>query len=206
MNSKTSNAHFFAGVQGPLPTRSSRKDTTSGDDESDEEPLQLAQEAEHAAMRQEGRATSTDPDIIVPRVILESETTKVLLPKEWFKTLPSEDHVWLSKSIFDEGGKLRSQLQMWYHPPQIPLVFSQPPVSPNLFFHHRSFLWMPYRMWNARFLCCQPGCEGQRLNSCGIYRAVRRVIDRVDDYYIWGLSTSNAGSATGRALCGTRRS
>ncbi|GFR76584.1 hypothetical protein ElyMa_005803700 [Elysia marginata] len=122
------------------------------DDESDEEPLQLAQEAEHAATRQEGRATSTDPDIIVPRVILESETTKALLPKEWFKTLPSEDHVWLSKSIFDEGGKLRSQLQMWYHPPQIPLVFSQPPVSPNLFFHHRFFLWMPYRMWNARFL------------------------------------------------------
>ncbi|GFR63755.1 ficolin 1 [Elysia marginata] len=57
-----------------------------------------------------GRATSTDPDIIVPRVILERETTKVLLPKEWFKTLPSEDHAWLSKSIFDEGGKLKSQL------------------------------------------------------------------------------------------------
>ncbi|GFR89434.1 hypothetical protein ElyMa_000793700 [Elysia marginata] len=108
----------------------------------------------------------------------------VLLPKEWFKTLLSEDHVWLSKSIFDEGGKLRSQLQMWYHPPQTPLVFSQPPVSPNLFFHHRFFLWMPYRMWNARFLCSQPGCEGQRLNSCGLYRTVRRVIDRVDDYYM----------------------
>ncbi|GFS01684.1 hypothetical protein ElyMa_001104000, partial [Elysia marginata] len=108
----------------------------------------------------------------------------VLLPKEWFKTLPSEDHVWLSKSIFDEGGKLRSQLQLWYHPPKIPLVFSQPPASPNLFFHHRFFLWMPYRMWNARFLCSQPGCEGQRLNSCGIYRTVRRLIDRVDDYYM----------------------
>ncbi|GFR95714.1 hypothetical protein ElyMa_000951600 [Elysia marginata] len=131
-----------------------------------------------------GNASVADPDLIMPLVIPESPATKVPLRKEWFKTLPPEDHIWLSKSIFQESGKLKSQLQMWYHPPQIPLVFSQPPASPNLFFHHRFFLWMPYRMWNARFLCSQPGCEGQQLNSYGLYRTVRRIIDRVDDYYM----------------------
>ncbi|GFR92966.1 hypothetical protein ElyMa_000880800 [Elysia marginata] len=179
------------GVQGPPPTRSSRraakesaKDTTSGDNVSEEVLLQLTQEAEQAATRQEGSASVAEADLIVPPVIPESPATKVPLRKEWFKTLPPEDHIWLSKTIFQESGKLKSQLQMWYHPPQIPLVFSQPPASPNLFFHHRFFLWMPYRMWNARFLCSQPGCEGQQLNSCGLYRTVRRVIDRVDDYYM----------------------
>ena len=77
-----------------------------------------------------------------------------------------------------------SQLQMWWHPPQPAFVYSQPPATPNVFFHHRLFLWMPYRILAFPFLCSQPGCDRRQLSSCGLYKTVRRVIDQVDDYYM----------------------
>ncbi|KAK3731260.1 hypothetical protein RRG08_025803 [Elysia crispata] len=73
---------------------------------------------------------------------------------------------------------------MWWHPPQPAFVYSQPPATPNVFFHHRLFLWMPYRILAFPFLCSQPGCDRRQLSSCGLYKTVRRVIDQVDDYYM----------------------
>ena len=118
-------------------------------------------------------------------VILEPLlSTQVSLKKEWLRTLPPEDHVWISKALFTDSGRLKSQLQMWWYPPQPALVYSRPPATPNAFFHHRFFLWMPYRMWAVPFVCSQPGCERCQLSSCGLYKTVRRVIDQVDDYYM----------------------
>ena len=89
-----------------------------------------------------------------------------------------------ANALFTESGRLKNQLQMWWHPPQPALVYSQPPATPNVFFHHQFFLWMPYRMLAFPFLCCQPGCDWRQL-SCGHYKtAPRRVIDQVDDYYM----------------------
>ncbi|RUS80407.1 hypothetical protein EGW08_011843, partial [Elysia chlorotica] len=103
----------------------------------------------------------------------------------WQKSLPPEDHVWLSRALFTDGRKLRDDLQsMWFYPPEPPVVFSSPPESADIFFRHRFFLWMPHRIWGFPFVCSQPGCARRRLNSCGLYRTVRRVIDQVDDYYM----------------------
>ncbi|KAK3787958.1 hypothetical protein RRG08_008975 [Elysia crispata] len=89
-----------------------------------------------------------------------------------------------ANALFTESGRLKNQLQMWWHPPQPALVYSQPPATPNVFFHRQFFLWMPYRMLAFPFLCCQPGCDWRQL-SCGHYKtAPRRVIDQVDDYYM----------------------
>ncbi|KAK3787956.1 hypothetical protein RRG08_008973 [Elysia crispata] len=89
-----------------------------------------------------------------------------------------------ANALFTESGRLKNQLQMWWHPPQPALVYSQSQATPNVFFHHQFFLWMPYRMLAFPFLCCQPGCDWRQL-SCGHYKtAPRRVIDQVDDYYM----------------------
>ena len=106
------------------------------------------------------------------------------LRKEWLKTLPAQDHVWVANGLFTESGRLKSQLQMWWHPPQPALVYSQPSATPNVFFHHRFFLWMPYPMLPFPFVCSQPGCDRRQVSSCGLYKTVRRVIDQVDDYYM----------------------
>ncbi|GFO32833.1 kelch-like protein 7 [Plakobranchus ocellatus] len=113
-----------------------------------------------------------------------TESTPVTLRKDWRKSLPAEDHLWVSKAIFQDSGRLKDQLQMWYYPPQPAAVYSQPPASANVFFTHRFFLWMPYRIWGTRFHCSKPECRRQQLASCGLYKTVRRVIDLSDDYYM----------------------
>ncbi|KAK3759937.1 hypothetical protein RRG08_062160 [Elysia crispata] len=163
-------------------TTASKRGASFGD--SDEDTLvQLTQEAERA--EEERKGTQTGPsEFVQPLVIRDSDASKVALRKEWLKTLPPEDHVWVANALFTESGRLKSQLQMWWHPPQPALVYSQPPATPNVFFHHRFFLWMPYRMLAYPFLCSQPGCDRRQLSSCGLYKTVRRVIDQVDDYYM----------------------
>ncbi|KAK3726790.1 hypothetical protein RRG08_058442 [Elysia crispata] len=75
-------------------------------------------------------------------------------------------------------------LNMWWFPPKPALVYSQPPATPNVFFHHRFFLWMPYRMLAFPFLCSQRGCEQNQFSSCRLYKTVRHLIDQVDNYYM----------------------
>ena len=103
------------------------------------------------------------------------------LRKEWLKTLPAEDRVCEANVLFKHSGRLKSQLQVY--PPKPVLIYSQPLATSNVFFHHRFFLWMSYRMLAFPFMCSQPGCERRQLSSCGLYKTVRHFIDHVDYYY-----------------------
>ena len=80
----------------------------------------------------------------------------------------SRDHVWVANALFTESGRLKSQLQMWWHPPQPALVYSQPPATPNVFFHHRFFLWMPYRMLAYPFVCSQLRSRGRQVSLASV--------------------------------------
>ena len=108
---------------------------------------------------------------------------QVTVRKDWQKTLPPEDHALLSKALYGDHGKLKRNLQMWYYPPQTAPKYSQPP-SPKVFFHHRFFLWMPCRMFGYPLVCSRRGCVQEPLTSVCLYKVVRRVIDRVEDYYM----------------------
>jgi len=79
------------------------------------------------------------------------------------------------------GRQLRTQLQLWWYPPPVPLIYVQPPSSPDAFFWHWLLLWMPYRMWSVQLACVRPGCSGHHLTLCGHYKQVRQVLD-VDSY------------------------
>ncbi|TWW53092.1 hypothetical protein D4764_0263750 [Takifugu flavidus] len=107
------------------------------------------------------------------------------LPLLWPKTMPQQDHKWVSSALFrvGSGGKLelRDQLQLWYYPPQPSLVYHQAP-TPCRFFAQSLLLWMPYRLWKVRLLCLKPACNGHPLASGGLHRRVRQVLD-VDRYY-----------------------
>ncbi|XP_028302781.1 uncharacterized protein LOC114463434 [Gouania willdenowi] len=94
-------------------------------------------------------------------------------------------HAWLSRALFtrDSAGKaaLKSELQLWYHPPGPRHIYFQPPTSPEAFFQRPFFLWMPYRVWRCPIVC--PVCK-HKMTSCGIYKTVRRVLDRDGWYYM----------------------
>ncbi|GFO02874.1 hypothetical protein PoB_002937900 [Plakobranchus ocellatus] len=92
--------------------------------------------------------------------------------------------MWVSKAIFQDSGKLKNQLQMWYHPPQPAAVYSLLPASANVFFTHRFFLRMPYRIWGVPFQCSKPEYCRQQSASCELQKVVPRVIDLSDDHYM----------------------
>ena len=104
------------------------------------------------------------------------------LPKGWIATLPPEDHLWVSHALYKGKNDLR-ELQSWYYPPLPAAKYTQPP-SPLVFFHHRLFLWLPYRLHDFPLVCSQPGCNHNRLRSAGLFKTVRRVVDWVHDYYM----------------------
>ncbi|TWW53258.1 hypothetical protein D4764_0220150 [Takifugu flavidus] len=108
------------------------------------------------------------------------------LPLLWPKTMPQQDHKWVSSALFrvGSGGKLelRDQLQLWYYPPQSSLVYHQAPTPCRFFFAQSLLLWMPYRLWKVRLLCLKPACNGHPLASGGLHKRVRQVLD-VDRYY-----------------------
>ncbi|RUS90905.1 hypothetical protein EGW08_001302 [Elysia chlorotica] len=140
-------------------------DLSFDDDVAEETLLQLTQEAEKA--EEELKGTQAGPsdfsDFLEPLVIADSSTPQVKMRKEWLKTLPVEDHVWVSKALFTDSGKLKRDLRsMWYHPPQPAAVYSRPPATTSAFFCHRFFLWMQYRIWANPFVCSQPGCARRR--------------------------------------------
>ena len=74
------------------------------------------------------------------------------MPAPWKNTLPECDFKWVSKALFrhDDKGKLDLNwpISLWYHPPQPANICNLPP-SPDRYFAHRLFLWMPYRMWQV---------------------------------------------------------
>ncbi|XP_052472153.1 uncharacterized protein LOC128028874 [Carassius gibelio] len=117
-------------------------------------------------------------------------TEELLLPEGWRQTLPKEQHLWVSKALFtrDKSGRLAltKNLRLWWHPPGPRPLYTQPPSSPDSFFHARLFLWIPYRLWSYRLLCSQPNCRrlGFPLTACGMYKTVRRVLDVSGWYFM----------------------
>ncbi len=85
------------------------------------------------------------------------------LPSHWKDHLPPFQHEWIRNTLFNANrrtGKpeLVSQLKLWWDPPQPPLIHTQPPASPDLFFCRPLFLWMPLKMWLFPLACVRPDC------------------------------------------------
>lgn len=109
------------------------------------------------------------------------------LPSHWKDHLPTFQQEWISHTVFRPNAKtgkaeLVDQLKLWWHPPQPPLIHTQPPASANLFFCRPLCLWMPYKMWRYPLVCVRPACDKYRLTGAGLYRTVRRVLD-IDGWY-----------------------
>lgn len=109
------------------------------------------------------------------------------LPSHWKDHLPPFQHEWIRNTLFKANprtGKpeLVSQLKLWWYPPQPPLINTQPPASPDLFFCRPLFLWMPLKMWLFPLVCGRPNCGKHRLTAAGLYRTVRKVLD-IDGWY-----------------------
>ncbi|KAL1246544.1 hypothetical protein QQF64_034589 [Cirrhinus molitorella] len=109
------------------------------------------------------------------------------LPVHWKDYLPPFQHEWIRNTLFKANprtGKpqLVSQLKLWWYPPQPPLIHTQPPASPDLFFCLPFFLWMPLKMWLFPLVCVRPDCGKHRLTAAGLYRTVRKVLD-IDGWY-----------------------
>ncbi|XP_074535646.1 uncharacterized protein LOC141797859 [Halichoeres trimaculatus] len=117
--------------------------------------------------------------------------SSVELPLLWAETLPVQDHKWVSAALFKVGAsgklELRDCLQLWYNPPPPALLYHQVP-TPDRFFSHRLFLWMPYRLWKVRLFCTNPTCTRHPLAGGGLHRRVRKVLD-IDSYYILATET-----------------
>ncbi|XP_028302298.1 uncharacterized protein LOC114463169 [Gouania willdenowi] len=115
-------------------------------------------------------APQAPPPPAVLRRTAGVSSADVCLPDAWRETLPPGQHAWLSRALFtrDSAGKaaLKSELQLWYHPPGPRHIYFQPPTSPEAFFQRPFFLWMPYRVWRCPILC--PVCK-HKMTSCGIY-------------------------------------
>ena len=110
------------------------------------------------------------------------------LPEGWKKSLPKEDHIWVSKALFKKSTiKDRAELDMskvnkfWWYPPQPSLRVHQHP-SVNTYFTRRLLLWMPRKLWQVRLHCPHDDCVKHPLTSAGLYPHVRQVLD-LDGFY-----------------------
>jgi len=100
------------------------------------------------------------------------------LPAKLIGTIPPQDQKWISSALW-RNHRLRTDLKLWYDPPEPALIYDQAP-TPEHFFTHRLLLWMPYHLWKVR-LCC-PVC-GKQLTGYGAHKRARQVLD-VDRYYL----------------------
>ncbi|XP_072219001.1 uncharacterized protein [Leuresthes tenuis] len=115
------------------------------------------------------------------------------LPTKLLKTIPLKDQKWISAALW-KNQRLRTDLKLWYDPPEPSLIYHQVPTSER-FFHHRLLLWMPYHLWKVRLSC--PAC-GTQLTSYGAHKRARHILD-VDRYYLMITETlwcSSAGCKT----------
>ena len=110
------------------------------------------------------------------------------LPEGWKKSLPKEDHIWVSKALFKQSSsKDKAELDMskvnkfWWCPPQPMLRVHQRPTV-NTYFTWRRLLWMPRKLWQVRLHCPLDDCVKHPLTSTGLYPHVRQVLD-LDGYY-----------------------
>ncbi|KAK0155426.1 hypothetical protein N1851_002228 [Merluccius polli] len=93
------------------------------------------------------------------------------------KVIHEADQVWVAKCLYEPTGQLRQKLHAcWFYPPLMP---KPSPPEPGWYSRQRLFIWAPMRTWGISLKC--PQCS-LRMNSSGIYRKVREVID-VDSRY-----------------------
>ena len=109
-----------------------------------------------------------------------------LLPLSWRKTLPEEQQEWVGRALFrrdPSSGKavLTTPPRLWWYPPGARLLYTQPPATAHAFFQRSFFLWLPYRMWAYHLKC---PADGGKLMGAGLYKTVRRVLDRSGWYYM----------------------
>ncbi|XP_051797273.1 uncharacterized protein LOC110970686 isoform X1 [Acanthochromis polyacanthus] len=100
------------------------------------------------------------------------------LPAEMKKNIPVQDQKWISAAIW-KNQRLRTDLKLWYAPPEPALIYHQAP-TPERFFTHRLLLWMPYHLWKVKLYC--PAC-GKQLTGAGVHKRARKVLD-IDRYYL----------------------
>ena len=110
------------------------------------------------------------------------------MPEGWKKSLPKEDHIWVSKALFKQSTmKDKAELDMskinklWWYPPQPSLRVHQRPTV-NTYFTRRLLLWMPRKLWQVLLLCPHDDCVKHPLTSAGLYPHVRQVLD-LDGFY-----------------------
>ena len=106
---------------------------------------------------------------------------KGFLPDQFRRVIQEADQVWVSKCLYEPTGQLKQKIQAcWFHPPLEP---KPSPPEPGWYFRQRLFIWAPMRMWGIPSKC--PQCSS-KMNSSGIYRKVREVIDVDSRYYLVG--------------------
>lgn len=108
-------------------------------------------------------------------------------------TIPPQDQKWISSALW-KNQRLRTDLKLWYDPPEPALIYHQAP-APDRFFTHRLLLWMPYHLWKVRL--SYPVC-GKQLTGYGAHKRACQVLD-VDRYYLMITETlwcSSAGCKT----------
>ncbi|XP_041950499.1 uncharacterized protein LOC121711204 [Alosa sapidissima] len=146
----------------------------SSSDPSDTELLAAAAiEVDSPSPHVQGRPTSCGP--------LFLSLSSHWKDQEWlFSRLPP------AKSCFPSAGGrrfLKSSRSGWAEAVVVsarrPAPLHAAPATAHAFFQHPFFLWMPYRMWAYHLTCF--AC-GRKLMGAGLYRTVRRVLDRSGRY------------------------
>ncbi|XP_058496171.1 uncharacterized protein LOC131466752 [Solea solea] len=106
---------------------------------------------------------------------------KGFLPEQFCKVIQEADQVWIAKCLYEPTGQLKRIIKAcWFHPPLAP---KPSPPEPGWYYRKRMFIWAPMRMWGIPLKC--PQCS-RKMNSSGIYRKVREVIDVDSRYYLVG--------------------
>lgn len=106
---------------------------------------------------------------------------KGFLPEQFREAIQESDQEWIAKCLYEPTGQLKQKIkECWFHPPLEP---KPSPPEPGWYFRKRMFIWAPITMWGVPLKC--PQCSWE-MNSSGLYRMVREVIDMDSRYYLVG--------------------
>ncbi|KAF5907191.1 Epithelial-stromal interaction 1, partial [Clarias magur] len=183
----STSAATTSGSSSPLSQLTPSQSTTCGLSDTLEEDDELMMEVA-ASIEQQVAASMAERPFQPPTagLMMAAPQDELILPEAWKRSLPVEQQEWVSKAIFvrdQTGGAVLSQdLKLWYYPPGPRSNYSQCPSNHYAFFQRPFVLWAPYRMWEYKFEC--PVCS-HRLTGCGLYKTVRKVLDR-DGWYFMG--------------------
>lgn len=106
---------------------------------------------------------------------------KGFLPEQFREAIQEFDQEWIAKCLYEPTGQLKQKIkECWFYPPLEP---KPSPPEPRWYFRKRMFIWAPMTMWGVPLKC--PQCSWE-MNSSGLYRMVREVIDMDSRYYLVG--------------------